>query len=135
MARRRRRRSRVRRARAAPRAFRRAPRRRRSSGGTSRRAMMATVAGSMAYGALRERVSTALTPVTSRVAGPLGTFADEAVMGFLAWQLATRARMPFLKKMGEAGVVIESARAGEALLGMAVSGNGGNGFQLTNTLG
>lgn len=112
---------------------RRAPRRRSRRGG-SRKEVFGTVLGGMAYGAVRSKISNALAPiVTNRLTGVLGTYADEAVMGTLSYLVMKKVRNPTLKKIGFAGLAIESAMAGSQLasglsnnsLGTSSNTNGG----------
>jgi hypothetical protein len=70
----------------------------------------------MAYGAVREKISTAITPYTNKI--PLGNISDEVGMGILAI-LAKRTigkKAPFVAKIADAALVIESARIGEAVI-------------------
>lgn len=128
MARRRRRRRAVRTRRAAPKRRRSY---RRSSSGVSRKELVGTAVGAMAYGALRDRVSAAISPVTSRFGGFLGTLADEAGMAAVSY-FAMKSRMPFLKKVGKAGFAIEMARVGSGL--SQGLGGGQRGTVLTATV-
>lgn len=78
------------------------------------------VGGGLAYGAGRQWVSDKLAPVSERVAGVAGQYADELVMGGLGY-LMMKGKIPFLnkfgitRKIGEAAVYIESARVGAGL--------------------
>jgi len=68
------------------------------------------------YGGLRQRVSSALKPYTSRI--PAGELADEVGMGLLSWALYKGKvpllnKVPILRRVGYSGLVIESARVGE----------------------
>ncbi|MBR9702596.1 hypothetical protein GOV10_01040 [Candidatus Woesearchaeota archaeon] len=74
--------------------------------------LMTVAVPSAIYGALRSRVSNALTPITEKV--PLGSIADELVMGGASYLLAKNAK-GIAKKIGMAGLTIESARLGEAV--------------------
>ena len=65
------------------------------------------------YGALREKVSTMLDPVTSKVPG--GSVADELVMGLASYIVAKKTKGT-LREIGRAGLVIEAARVGEAMI-------------------
>ncbi len=95
-------------------------RRSKSKGG-----VMNTVIGAMLYGAVRERASNMLSPVTANI--PAGEIADEVVMLGVSWALA-KGKVPFVnkidisKKIGKAGVVIESARIGEFIAGKGLGG-------------
>jgi len=74
--------------------------------------------GAMAYGAIRERMSMALDPVTQRV--PFGQYADEAVMITANYLVASGKvpfvnRVPMIKQIAKAGLMIEAARLGEQI--------------------
>jgi hypothetical protein len=81
--------------------------------------VQALIMGSLAYGAMRQKASNALSPITSKV--PLGDIADEVVMAGLSY-LAMKKGKGIIKNIGKAGLTIESARIGEALI------NGGFNF-------
>ncbi len=86
------------------------------------------VVPSMIYGGLRAKVSDALTPITSKV--PVGDVADELVMlgtSYLAWKKGSG----IIKKAGSAGMIIESARLGEAIASGSIMG----GMTKTNVFG
>jgi len=104
---------------------------RRSSGGTG---LMASVLGAMAYGAVREKASTALAPLTANI--PLGNIADEVALGGIAVLLKrTLARkMPMITPVLNGAIAIESARIGEAIIKGQV-GLGGVSQSSTNMLG
>lgn len=78
--------------------------------------MMAQVLGAGIYGAVREKASNALMPITSKV--PLGNISDEVVLGISAILLKRTLgrKMPIVAKIADAGIVIESARIGEAIV-------------------
>lgn len=83
----------------------------RSAGGIA-----GTVLPAMAYGAMRAKLSNALTPITSKL--PLGNISDEVGIGILAI-LAKRTlgkRMPIVANVANAALMIESARIGEAII-------------------
>lgn len=85
----------------------------------------AVIIPAMAYGALRSKMAVALTPVLSKIPG--GNVADEIGMGLLSYMVAKKGK-GMVKKVGIAGLTIESARAGEALISGgigAVAGNNG----------
>jgi len=92
--------------------------------------IVATLAGAGIYGAFRARVSNYLSQWTSKI--PLGNVADEVGMGLLCI-LGKRfigRRVPFSKKIFDAGLAIEAARIGEAVatgqIGLGNSGNNNN---------
>lgn len=69
--------------------------------------------GAVAYGAVRQYASNALTPLTSKI--PLGTLSDEAVMGIASYLLYKKTKgLP--SEIGKAGLYIELARVGEAIV-------------------
>lgn len=90
---------------------------------SSNGSMTGLMLGAAGYGAVRQRLSNALSPVTSKV--PLGDIADEAVLLAISYYAAKKVNMPLLKNMARAGVTIESARIGEAIVNGTVFGNGG----------
>lgn len=66
----------------------------------------------MAYGALREKMSTLLAPFTARI--PFGSVADEAGLAVLNWFIAKKTN-GFISSIASKGLVIENARIGEAI--------------------
>lgn len=80
---------------------------------------MAMIIPAMAYGAVREKISTALTPLTSKI--PLGNIADEVVLGLAAYLVAKKTS-GLLSQVGKAALVIEAARIGEAAISGALGG-------------
>ena len=72
----------------------------------------AVIVPSMVYGGLREKASNLLSPISSKI--PFGSIADEITMGFASYMLAKKGK-GMLKKVGIAGLTIESARLGEAI--------------------
>ena len=77
--------------------------------------IIGTVAGAAIYGAFRARVSNYLSQWTSKI--PLGNVADEVGMGLLCilGKKFVGRRVPFSKKIFDAGLTIEAARVGEAI--------------------
>lgn len=77
--------------------------------------IMATVLGAGVYGAFRAKVSNYLSQFTSKI--PLGTISDEVGMGLMCilGKKFLGRKVPMLKKVFDAGLVIESARIGEAV--------------------
>jgi len=112
--------------------FRTKRRRKTSTGG-----MLATVAGGFSYGAGRQYLSNWLTPFTARV--PFGRYADNLVLGTVSW-LAALGKIPFLnqlpfsRKVGMAGLMMESAFVGmdvtSGLMSNTNNNNSGNGSGL-----
>lgn len=94
--------------------------------------------GAGLYGAMRGRVSTALLPLTAKM--PLGGIADEAAMMGAMWAAKKFAggKIPMLGDIAKAGMIIESARIGEAVatgqLNLGIFGNG-NGNAANNNGG
>jgi hypothetical protein len=75
---------------------------------------------SLIYGAVREKASNMLTPITSKV--PMGNIADELVLGTISYFLAKKGK-GMVKQIGIAGLTIESARLGEAIADGSIMGN------------
>lgn len=82
----------------------------------------AVLIGGGAYGAVRSKVSDLLAPVTSRI--PLGSIADEVGMFALAY-LAHKKGGKMLKNVAMAGMAVEAARMGEALISGSAFSSGG----------
>jgi len=103
--------------------------RRRSTAGNVK--PMTALLGGGVYGALREKLSSLLAPVTQNI--PLGTIGDEAALFLVANYLK---KQKAIKPYAIAAMYIEAARIGEAVAdGSAFSGigsgsnnNGGGGF-------
>lgn len=70
---------------------------------------------SMIYGASRAKVSNAIAPLTSKIP-ILGNLSDEAGMVFLNYMVAKNTG-GMLRNIALKGLVIENARAGEAIGG------------------
>jgi len=73
------------------------------------------------YGASRAKVNTMLLPLTSKLPFQMGDYADNAVMGVLSWALAKGKipminKFPIARKIGKAGLIVESAMAGSDLM-------------------
>jgi hypothetical protein len=116
-----------RRNRSAGRAFFRSQRRRTAGG----EATMSLVAGSAIYGAIRQKASDMLAPVTAKL--PLGNISDEVVLGTAGYLLAKKTSgLP--RQIGKAALVIEAARVGEAIMTGQV-GLGGNASTTTANYG
>jgi len=82
--------------------------------------------GAMAYGAIRERMSIALDPIAQRL--PFGQYADEAVMIGANYLVATGKvpllnKVPMLRNVAKAGLMIEAARFGEQITRGMISGD------------
>jgi len=110
-------------------AFRSFSRRGRRSGGTSNSGAVAIVIGGAAYGAGRQYVSNKLATMVPNFAGE---WTDEVVMAGISYALA-RGKVPGLNKIpysrdiGRAGLAIEAARVGGALVGKMGNGTLTNG--------
>jgi len=85
----------------------------RSYAKASNASLMTAIGGAMIYGALREKASNALAPLTNKI--PLGNIADEVVLGVASYFLAKKGS-GLVREIGKAGLVIESARIGEAIV-------------------
>lgn len=92
-----------------------------------------TMAGAMGYGAVREKVSNMLEPLTQKV--PAGDVSDEVAMGALSYlmmkgKIPVISKYPVMKAIGRAGFIIESARAGQYLannVGLSMKNTGSAG--------
>lgn len=73
------------------------------------------------YGAARERVSDALAPFTSKI--PLGDITDEVVLGTACYYGAKKLKGN-MRNACIAGLIIESARIGEAAADGSIMGSG-----------
>lgn len=83
----------------------------RRGGRSTSGSMMKTLLGAGIYGAVREPISSAISPITARV--PFGTIADEGALLLINVWLAKRGGM--LGDLGKAGAIIEAARIGVAI--------------------
>ncbi len=72
-----------------------------------------TIIGGMLYGGIREKVSTMVAPMTSKL--PMGTYADEVGMALVSYFVAKKVSNPTIKSIARAGLVIESAKIGQML--------------------
>jgi len=87
--------------------------------------LIPTVLGAALYGAVRQKASDALIPITSKI--PLGNISDEVLLGALAilGKKTLGRKMPMLNPVFQGAIVIESARIGEAIatgqLGLGMS--------------
>jgi hypothetical protein len=87
--------------------------------------------GAAIYGIFRNKISDLVAPLTAKV--PLGSFADEAVLG-VAGYFAAKKGKGMVKDIGTAALTIESYRVGEiATTGMfkstAANSSALNGWQ------
>lgn len=81
--------------------------------------LITTAVSAMAYGAMREKVSTYIQPFTSKIP-VLGNYSDEVCLGVAGYLLA-KGKVPYLKGdmargIGRAALIIESARVGSGLV-------------------
>lgn len=111
----------------------RAPRRRRSSSGSSLLGGMGKYVAAGLYGAGRQKFAEWITPVTARIPG--GSMADEIALfgAALAAKKFVGNKVPYVKDIAEAGMLIEAAAIGEALASGALSSttrNTGNGAMI-----
>lgn len=67
----------------------------------------------MAYGALREKISAMVAPLTAKI--PAGKYADNLVMGGIAYLVAKKTS-GFLKNIASKGLVIENALVGSEVV-------------------
>lgn len=74
--------------------------------------MSGLLVGAGIYGALRERISDGIAPLTSKI--PIGSIADEVVLLF-AGSLVAKKTKGMLSDVGRAAAVIEASRIGVAL--------------------
>lgn len=86
---------------------------RRKRSGSNSNDMTKTILGAMVYGGVRQKASDLLAPVTAKV--PLGSIADEVVLGAIHYFGAKKVSNPMLKSIFHAGLIVESARVGEAV--------------------
>ena len=75
---------------------------------------MSVLLGGGLYGAVRQKASNALMPITSKI--PLGNIADEAVLFGLAYLVRKKVSNKIVKDMALAGMAVEAARIGEAVI-------------------
>lgn len=124
------RRKRYSRARRASSPFRKRSRSRRSSGfGFGMSGTIGTLVASAAYGAVREKVSTVISPLTSKI--PLGDVADEVGMIIVATVAKKYIKNPIVTKIADAALIVEGARIGESIAtGRIMGGNSSIGGQL-----
>jgi len=95
---------------------------RRGKGGDSGVSLMNTAAPAALYGAVREPIANALTPLTSKI--PLGDVSDEIVLGTLAY-FGAKKTSGFMRNLCRSALVVESARIGESVRkGTAFTGTG-----------
>jgi hypothetical protein len=70
------------------------------------------LASAALYGAGREKISTLIAPVTSKI--PLGTIADEVVLLVAGQQVAKRTS-GMVSDLGKAAAIVEASRIGVAI--------------------
>lgn len=77
-------------------------------------------ADAIIYGALRAKVSNALSPIIGKI--PLGNLADEVGMGAIDYLIAKNTK-GMLRNIAMKGLIIENARVGEAIIDGSFLGN------------
>lgn len=113
----------------------------RRSGKSGNGAMWGGMLGAFVYGGVREYASDKLRGITGNFLGGIpGDIGDEVVMLGVSY-LAAKGNIPLIGKMklvqdmGKAGVLIESARLGQALIGDRLMGaTSSNGTTQTTAL-
>lgn len=75
------------------------------------------------YGASRSYLNTLLAPIMSKIPG--GKYADNIVLGTVSYFLAKHGKMPMLKRIGKAGLIVESAMLGADIASGVSNTNGG----------
>lgn len=111
--------------RAAPRAFFKAKKRRSSKGTSSGSTAMQLIAAGL-YGAGRGWLANFIAPVTARI--PFGGIADEVGMLGANWAIGKfiGGKVPLLRQATKAGMLIESAAIGQAIVSGGLSMGGGS---------
>lgn len=74
---------------------------------------MALIIPAAVYGAIRAPVAKALDPVLAKI--PMGNVADEIGLGLVSYFAAKKGK-GMIKKIGQVGLVVESARVGEVVI-------------------
>jgi len=67
------------------------------------------------YGGTRQFISNSLSRWTAKI--PLGRFADELVLGSLAYYGSKKLKSKFWKNYARSALVVESARVGQGVIG------------------
>jgi len=93
-------------------------------GGVSNKELMGMTAAAVGYGFLRGKLSSAITPLTSKI--PLGNITDEVVLGMAGYFLAKKSKNKMLKNVGKAALLIEGASIGVAIAEGSVNMGGGS---------
>ncbi len=105
--------------------------------GARKAAPIVGLIGAGAYGALRQRVSDQLAPITANI--PAGNIADEVGMLGVNWIVGRfiGRRVPILRQITKAGMIIEAARIGEAVATgqLGIGSTNGNGNNANNVIG
>lgn len=108
----------------------RAPFKRKSYRRANKSTMLAKYIGAGVYGGARGMISQKLQPLTANI--PLGGISDEVAMLMFNWagNKFVGRKVPMLKGVFQAGMLIESARLGEAIVrgeaGIPFFGNNNN---------
>lgn len=82
---------------------------------SSKLGQLSKFVGAGVYGAIRQNVSDRLAPLTAKIPG--GNIADEVVMLGANWIIGKYAgrKFPMIRPVTNAGMIIESARIGQAI--------------------
>jgi len=77
--------------------------------------MVGTLLGAMAYGAIRAKAATYITPISNNL--PLGNISDEVALGGIAFlgDKFLGSKMPILKPLFKGALVVEGSRIGVAI--------------------
>jgi hypothetical protein len=76
--------------------------------------MKSLAIGALVYGAGRAKLSSMLTPITSRIP-MLGNVSDEVVLAGAAWFIGNKFKQPLIRDISRAAFTVEVARIGEAI--------------------
>jgi hypothetical protein len=110
--------------------------RRRRKGGFRRFAKssarpLGVLIGGGAYGAIRAKLSSALDPITSKI--PLGGISDEVGLFVLHYFINKNVKNKLVKDVTFAGMAVEAARIGEAVISGSVLSSSTSGVSSNNT--
>lgn len=80
------------------------------------------IVGSMVYGAMRNKLNELAKPITDKMPMGLGNVADNVVLGGVSYLVSKGKiplinKIPYIKDIAKAGLIIESAMAGQDLAG------------------
>ena len=94
--------------------FKRTRRSHRASGGGNQ-SLVRMILPALVYGAVRQKISGMVQPITTQFAGPLGNIADEATMIGVAVLAKKFVKNPMVSQMANAAIMIEAAQIGQAI--------------------